>query len=72
MKAAGFFMENEGYIKVSLRSKGHFDVNAIAREHFNGGGHKNAAGGRLNMTLEQAIAYFEKIMRQYHEDLQLD
>lgn len=71
MKAAGFFRESEGYIKVSLRSKGDFDVNTIARNHFNGGGHRNAAGGRLDMTLEQAIAHFENIMREHSDELEL-
>ena len=71
MKAAGFFRESEGYIKVSLRSKGDFDVNTIAREYFNGGGHKNAAGGRLDMTLDEAIAHFETVMLKYKDELQL-
>jgi len=34
---------DNGYTKVSLRSKGHFDVNQFA-SGFNGGGHPNAAG----------------------------
>lgn len=34
---------SEGYLKCSLRSVGEYDVAAIARE-FNGGGHRNAAG----------------------------
>ena len=72
MKAAGFFRESEGFIKVSLRSKNDFDVNVIARNHFNGGGHKNAAGGRLDMSLEDAIAHFKKIMNQYSDELQFD
>lgn len=72
MKAAGFFRESEGFIKVSLRSKDDFDVNVIAREHFNGGGHRNAAGGRLDMSLEEAVAHFQKVMLTYTDDLQLD
>lgn len=72
MKAAGFFRESEGFIKVSLRSKGDFDVNSIAREHFNGGGHKNAAGGRLDMSLKDAIAHFEKVMLMHKEDLKYE
>jgi phosphoesterase RecJ-like protein len=42
--AVVFFKQNEGeQYRVSMRSKGEIDVNAIARE-FGGGGHKNAAG----------------------------
>ncbi len=65
------FIENtqEPFIKISLRSKGHFSVNDIAREHFGGGGHLNAAGGRSDLSLEETIAYFKKILPQYKEKL---
>lgn len=38
--------EEKGITKLSFRSKGDINVNEFAREHFEGGGHKNAAGGR--------------------------
>lgn len=47
IKFSAFFMEREGAIKISFRSKGNFDVNLLARAHWNGGGHKNAAGGQF-------------------------
>lgn len=55
-----FFTENkdEGIIKISFRSKGAFDVNAYAREHFSGGGHINAAGGKSTLPLEATIQKF--------------
>lgn len=55
-----FFTENkdEGIIKISFRSKGGFDVNQYAREHFNGGGHINAAGGKSGDTLDSTIQKF--------------
>jgi len=55
-----FFTENkdEGIIKISFRSKGDFDVNQFAREHFSGGGHINAAGGRSTESLEATIQKF--------------
>jgi bifunctional oligoribonuclease and PAP phosphatase NrnA len=55
-----FFTENkdEGIIKISFRSKGSFDVNAYARQYFNGGGHINAAGGRSTESLEATIQKF--------------
>ncbi|MGB0789715.1 MAG: DHH family phosphoesterase, partial [Marinirhabdus sp.] len=42
---AVIFIENkkEGIVKMSLRSKGGFSVNTFARNHYNGGGHTNAA-----------------------------
>lgn len=72
MKAAGFFRESEGFVKVSLRSKGDFDVNVIAREHFNGGGHRNAAGGRLDISLTEAVELFKKVMRQHESELKIE
>lgn len=64
---AAIFIENthEGIVKISLRSKGNFDVNSFAREHFNGGGHINAAGGRSQKSLTETIAYFEKTIKNY-------
>jgi phosphoesterase RecJ-like protein len=55
-----FFTENkdEGIIKISFRSKGDFDVNQYAREHFSGGGHINAAGGKSTESLEATIQKF--------------
>ena len=56
-----FMREEEGVVKLSLRSKGIIDVNEIARASFNGGGHKNAAGGKLEMALPEALAYAKKV-----------
>jgi bifunctional oligoribonuclease and PAP phosphatase NrnA len=68
---AAIFIENkdENLIKISLRSQGTFDVNLLAREHFNGGGHRNAAGGRSFMNMEDTIAFFLNVVNQ-HPDLQ--
>jgi len=65
------FIENgeEGLIKVSLRSKGSFDVNTFARAHFNGGGHLNAAGGRIEKSLEETATYFESLLENYKTEL---
>lgn len=57
-------IENKDLIKVSLRSQGDIDVNVLGRTFFNGGGHKNAAGGKLNMTIEEAIKFVEKIISE--------
>lgn len=69
MQVAAFFRESEGYVKVSLRSKGSFDVNELARKHFNGGGHQNAAGGKLEMSAASAVEYFEQIIKEYRHAL---
>jgi len=44
---AALFMERDGIVKISFRSKGNFSVDMLAREHFDGGGHRNAAGAKL-------------------------
>lgn len=56
-----FMREEEGYIKISARSKGDFAVNTICEQYFGGGGHKNASGGEFYGTLDEAVATFEKI-----------
>lgn len=48
---AAMFIENAEYIKISFRSKNSIDVNQIARNFFNGGGHTNAAGGKAYESL---------------------
>lgn len=60
-----FLREETEYIKISARSKGDFAVNKICEEHFNGGGHKNAAGGEFYGTMEECIRKFEDVIKQY-------
>lgn len=43
-----FFMDISNRGNVSLRANGVCDVSMIAKECFNGGGHKNASGGRFD------------------------
>ncbi|SDR95184.1 bifunctional oligoribonuclease/PAP phosphatase NrnA [Gramella sp. MAR_2010_147] len=61
--------ENEDLIKISFRSKGDFNVNKFARAHFEGGGHINAAGGKSNISLNDTIVKFNKILFEYSEEL---
>ncbi|MBQ2033091.1 MAG: DHH family phosphoesterase, partial [Alistipes sp.] len=46
VKMSAMFIEQHNFIRISLRSRGNIDVNLFARKYFNGGGHKNAAGGK--------------------------
>ena len=61
---AAIFIENkeEKIIKISFRSQGDFDVNQFARDHFHGGGHRNAAGGKSDETMEDTIKKFENLV----------
>lgn len=53
-------------VKMSLRSKGDFDVSSFAREHFNGGGHFNASGGRTTESFTDTVTRFKKILSDIH------
>lgn len=68
---AAIFIENraEGIVKISLRSQGAFDVNAMARAHFEGGGHRNAAGGRSTESLQETVRRFEALLPSYRNEL---
>jgi len=63
---SAIFIENqeEKIIKISFRSQGSFDVNEFARNHFNGGGHINAAGGKSEESLSDTVAKFEELVHQ--------
>ncbi len=63
---SAMFIETLDCIKISFRSQGDFDVNLFAREHFNGGGHKNAAGGRFFGPMSEAVARFNEITQTLH------
>ncbi|MFD1095488.1 DHH family phosphoesterase [Salegentibacter chungangensis] len=68
---AAIFIEHkaEGIIKISFRSKGDFSVNKFARENFNGGGHINAAGGRSEVSLNDTVVKFNKLLPEYKDEL---
>lgn len=65
MKMSAMFTEHTDFIRVSLRSRGNIDVNIFAQRYFNGGGHKNAAGGKSFMTMEETIKHYEKCVKEY-------
>jgi bifunctional oligoribonuclease and PAP phosphatase NrnA len=66
---AALFTEREGHVKVSLRSKGDFSVNEIARKFFNGGGHANAAGANYYFSLEETVMTFLAMLPLYKDQL---
>ena len=54
---------------VSLRSVDDFPCNLMAEEFFNGGGHLNASGGRVDGTIEEAIEIAKKAIIAYQNKL---
>jgi phosphoesterase RecJ-like protein len=68
---AAIFKEDksQNIVKISFRSKGDFDVNQFARAHFEGGGHKSAAGGKSDLSLEDTIKKFVNLLNEYKTEL---
>ncbi|HPE83720.1 MAG TPA: bifunctional oligoribonuclease/PAP phosphatase NrnA [Aequorivita sp.] len=68
---AVIFIENkqENLVKISFRSKGNFSVNDFARNHYSGGGHINAAGGKSSQDLNKTISEFISILPRYKNKL---
>ncbi len=66
---SALFTEKEDIVKVSLRSKGDFSVNKIAKKYFNGGGHRNASGGESSKSLEETLEQFKKLVPEYISEL---
>lgn len=67
MKLSIFLREDteQPCIRVSLRSVDDFPCNEMAAEFFSGGGHKNAAGGEVWGTMDDAIAIAKKAVQKY-------
>ena len=68
MRMSAMFTEHKDFIRVSLRSRGEVDVNLFAGRYFQGGGHKNAAGGKSFVSMEETIAHYIKSVNEYHEE----
>ena len=57
--------EKDNLIWISLRSVDDFPCNKMAEEFFNGGGHKNASGGKLYCSLDEAEKIARKAIQAY-------
>jgi phosphoesterase RecJ-like protein len=69
IKFSVLLAERKESIKLSFRSLDDFSVNDFARKHFEGGGHKNAAGGQSNLSLEDTLKKFLDLLPEYKEQL---
>jgi phosphoesterase RecJ-like protein len=66
---SAIFIEKEDHVKVSFRSIGNFDVNNFARKHYNGGGHKNASGGKSYKALNKTLDNFVDLIEKYKDEI---
>lgn len=65
VKMAVFITEQPTIVKISLRSKGDFSVQEIAKRHFKGGGHRNASGGYSFQSLQATVERFKSLLPRY-------
>ncbi len=56
-------------IRVSTRSVDDFPCNEFCAEFFNGGGHKNASGGWLKCSMEEAVEITKKAIEAWSDRL---
>lgn len=59
-------------IRLSFRSKGNFPANNIARNHFAGGGHRNAAGGDSYVSMQETLKKIKEILPLYRSELDFE
>jgi len=57
--------ESDGKVKMSFRSMGSIVVNKFAGDHFEGGGHMNAAGGISFLSLDETIEKVKSLAPSY-------
>lgn len=59
--------EKENLVYCSLRSVDNFPANKVAEDFFNGGGHLNAAGGKLFCSIDEAEKIARKAINAYSD-----
>lgn len=69
IKLAALFIERKDSIKISFRSSEDVAINKFASTYFDGGGHKNAAGGKSDLTLAGTIRRFEQLIKENKESI---
>ena len=70
VKLSVLLKEDDGHFRVSVRSKKGTSAQRLAQQHFHGGGHENAAGGKLFIgedipAAEAAPAFVEQILKDF-------
>lgn len=66
---AALITEKEDHVRISFRSRKNFSVNNLAKAYFEGGGHKNAAGGNSRLTLKKTVEKFEHLVKENEKAL---
>lgn len=71
IRLAALIIQRKDKVKLSVRSVGDFPANEICKKYFNGGGHRNAAGGVTDNGLEETVKKFKSILVEYKNQLLL-
>ncbi len=69
MKFAALIIDRSKLVKMSFRSKGQVPANEFAKTWFEGGGHRNAAGGQSQLTLEATEARFLEALTTFKDHI---
>jgi len=64
IKIAALFTERDDAVKISFRSTPEVAINKFAATFFDGGGHKNASGGKSELGLKETTERFEKLIKK--------
>lgn len=65
---SAMFIETRNFIRISFRSRVDVDASAFARRYFDGGGHKNAAGGKSYVPMPETIENYKKAVAEFFSD----
>ncbi|QIX62163.1 bifunctional oligoribonuclease/PAP phosphatase NrnA [Hymenobacter sp. BT18] len=66
---AAILIDRGNAVKISFRSVGDFSVSDFSRQHFQGGGHHNAAGGISYEPLDTTVQRFLGLLPHYQTQL---
>lgn len=68
---SAMFTETRKFIRISFRSRGDVDVSEFAARYFNGGGHKNASGGKSFESITKTVERFEAAVAEFFTEKKL-
>ena len=68
---SAMFTETRKFIRISFRSRGDVDVSEFAARYFNGGGHKNASGGKSFDSIAKTVERFEEGVAEFFTEKKL-
>jgi len=69
IKLAALFTERKDGVKISFRTAEDVAINKFAAQYFDGGGHKNASGGKSTLSLAETTEKFEKLVKENKQTL---